>query len=167
MASRDCGRATPPPKFDHPPKYDPEIYEDSGKALAIAILDLTESNPWTRLTCSAYKNLRGVRDWLRKYIKAKAEEEAEKAANQSPKKVSSSAKSARSTARRVRIMTYSAPPQYFGKKLYNSKKRGLSDFHHITWALSMFIMLCMTCIMGNMETSRERPKETLSTNLSL
>lgn len=78
MASRDCGRATPPPKFDHPPKYDPETYEESGKALAIAILDLTESNPWTRLTCSAHKNLRGVRDWLRKYIKAKAEEEAEK-----------------------------------------------------------------------------------------
>ena len=93
MASRDCGRATPPPKFDHPPKYDPEIYEDSGKALAIAILDLTESNPWTRLTCSAYKNLRGVRDWLRKYIKAKAEEEAELAAKQSPNK--KSAKSVR------------------------------------------------------------------------
>ena len=50
------------------------------KALTIPILDLTESNPWTRLTCSAHKNLRGVRDWLRKYIKAKAEEEAEKAA---------------------------------------------------------------------------------------
>ena len=27
MASRDSGRATPPIKLDHPPKYDPEIYE--------------------------------------------------------------------------------------------------------------------------------------------
>jgi len=106
MASRDCGRATPPPKFDHPPKYDPDLYEDSGKALAIAMLDLTESNPWTRLTCSAYKNLRGVRDWLRKYIKAKAEEEAELAAKQSPNK--KSAKSVRSTARRVRTFSASS-----------------------------------------------------------
>jgi hypothetical protein len=32
------------------PKYTPEIYEDAGKALATSILDLTESNPWTRLT---------------------------------------------------------------------------------------------------------------------
>ena len=111
-------QATPPPKFDHPPKYDPDIYEDSGKALAIAILDLTESNPWTRLTCSAYKNLRGVRDWLRKYIKAKAEEEAEKAAKQSPKKDNASAKSVRSTARRVR--TFSA------SSVTSSKKKILS-----------------------------------------
>jgi len=88
MASRDCGRATPPLQFDHPPKYDPEVYEDSGKALAISILDLTESNPWTRLTCSAHKNLRGVRDWLRKYIKAKAAEEAEKLKNGTPIKTS-------------------------------------------------------------------------------
>ena len=27
MASRDSGRATPPIKLDHPPKYDAEIYE--------------------------------------------------------------------------------------------------------------------------------------------
>ena len=108
MASRDCGRATPPPKFDHPPKYDPDVYEDSGKALAIAILDLTESNPWTRLTCSAHKNLRGVRDWLRKYIKAKAEEEAEKAAKQSPSKSPSASKSMRATARRVRTFSASS-----------------------------------------------------------
>lgn len=60
------------------PKYTPEIYEDAGKALATSILDLTESNPWTRLTCSAFKNLRGVREWLRKYIRAakSAENEA-------------------------------------------------------------------------------------------
>ena len=67
------------------------------KALTIPILDLTESNPWTRLTCSAHKNLRGVRDWLRKYIKAKAEEEAEKAAKQSPSKSPSASKSMKAT----------------------------------------------------------------------
>jgi hypothetical protein len=115
MASRDSGRATPPIKLDHPPKYDAEIYEDSGKAMAIAILDLTESNPWTRLTSSAHKNLRGVRDWLKKYIKAKAEEEQEKAAaKNSPSKsqsngaVASPGRSLRSSARRVRTFSSSS-----------------------------------------------------------
>ena len=109
MASRDCGRATPPMQYDHPPKYDPEVYEDSGKALAISILDLTESNPWTRLTCSAHKNLRGVRDWLRKYIKAKAIEEAK---NGTPTKTGSGSSPGRSnvksTARRVRTFSLSS-----------------------------------------------------------
>ena len=59
------------------PKYTPEIYEDAGKALATSVLDLTESNPWTRLTCSAFKNLRGVREWLRKYIRAAKAAETE------------------------------------------------------------------------------------------
>ena len=54
------------------------MYEDSGKALAISILDLTESNPWTRLTCSACKNLRGVREAIRKYIKQNEETAAAK-----------------------------------------------------------------------------------------
>ena len=75
-ASRDGGRATPPPPtpVDFPPKYDPCIYENSGKAMAISILDLTESNPWTRLTCSQCKNLKGVRDAIRKYIKQSEEQ---------------------------------------------------------------------------------------------
>lgn len=114
MASRDCGRATPPPKYDHPPKYDPDLYEDSGKAMAIAILDLTESNPWTRLTCSAHKNLRGVREWLKKYIKAKAEEELAKA-NSSPSKTNLASPATNralrsSNARRVRTFSASSNP---------------------------------------------------------
>ncbi len=112
-------QATPPPKLDHPPKYDPEIYECSGKALGIAILDMTESNPWTRLTCSAYKNLRGVRDWLRKYIKTQAEEqEKEKnaAGNNKIKSAASPSRSLRSaTSRRVR--TFSASSSSASKKL--------------------------------------------------
>lgn len=75
MASRDLGRASPPPTFDVPPKYGPQIYEETGKSLAISILDLTESNPWTRMTCSSCKNLKGVRAWIRSYIK-NAETEA-------------------------------------------------------------------------------------------
>lgn len=121
-ASRDAGRATPPPKLDHPPKYCPEVYEDSGKALAIAVLDLNEANPWTRLTCSAYKNLKGVRDWLRKYIKASAEEQNAKAAaaangkHGSPSKMPSASpsRSLRSTSRRVR--TFSASSALMAKR---------------------------------------------------
>jgi hypothetical protein len=69
MASRDLGRASPPPSYDIPPKYGPAIYEDAGKSLGVSILDLTESNPWTRLTCSSCKNLKGVRAWIRNYLK--------------------------------------------------------------------------------------------------
>ena len=80
MASRDSGRATPPPPGtsnpENPsiPKYSPEVYEEAGKAMAISILDLTEINPWTRLTCSACKNIKGVKEWLRKYIRHSEEQ---------------------------------------------------------------------------------------------
>lgn len=78
-ASRDLGRATPPPVYDIPPKYNPAHYEETGKSLAISILDLTESNPWTRLTCSPSKNLKGVRTWIRNYLKNSEIEAANKA----------------------------------------------------------------------------------------
>lgn len=85
-ASRDAGRATPPPPLETtPPKYDPFIYEDVGKSLAISILDLTECNPWTRLTCSPHRNLKGVRESIRKYIRQNEEQQKLKAANTSPK----------------------------------------------------------------------------------
>lgn len=68
--SRDCGRSSPSPFYDSPPKYTPAIYEETGKAMAISILDITESNPWTRLTCSDCKNLKGVKSWIQQYIKS-------------------------------------------------------------------------------------------------
>ena len=40
-----------------------------GKAMAIAALDLTESNPWSRLILSEYASIHGVRDWVRRYIR--------------------------------------------------------------------------------------------------
>jgi hypothetical protein len=93
MASRDLGRASPPPTYDCPPKYGPPIYEDAGKSLAVSILDLTESNPWTRLTCSSCKNLKGVRAWVGNYLKTS---EAEAAA-------SKAAKSAKASPMRTRL----------------------------------------------------------------
>ena len=91
MASRDSGRATPPPpgtsnpELSSIPKYNPEIYEESGKAMAISILDLTEVNPWTRLTCSACKNIKGVKEWLRKFIRHSEEQQNHKTPTKSPK----------------------------------------------------------------------------------
>jgi len=127
MASRDCGRATPPLQFDHPPKYDPEVYEDSGKALAISILDLTEANPWTRLTCSAHKNLRGVRDWLRKFIKAKAAEEAEKLKNatNTPTKTSAASpgRSSQKSSNARRVRTFSSSSAISKKKTATSSPK--------------------------------------------
>jgi len=84
LSSRDCGRASPPPSFDHPPKYNPAIYEDCGRYMAISILDLTDSNPWTRLPCSSCKNVKGVKAWIRQYLKS-AEAESAAKANKSSK----------------------------------------------------------------------------------
>ena len=91
MASRDSGRATPPPpgtsnpEHSSIPKYTPDIYEEAGKAMAISILDLTEINPWTRLTCSACKNIKGVKEWLRKYIRHSEEQHQHKTPTKSQK----------------------------------------------------------------------------------
>ena len=110
-ASRDAGRATPPPTYDLPPKYDPSVYEDSGKAMAISILDLTESNPWTRLTCSSCKNLKGVKDGIRKHIK-QTEEQAKKDGKGKDKAAGSTGSSTntspRRSARRTRTLSSSA-----------------------------------------------------------
>ena len=82
-ASRDCGRASPPPIHDTPPRYCPEVYEQCGKYLVISILDLTESNPWTRLPCSPCTTLKGVRQWIKQYIKSAEAETAAKTARAS------------------------------------------------------------------------------------
>jgi len=83
LSSRDCGRASPPPSYDHPPKYSPGIYEDCGRYLAISTLDLTDSNPWTRLPCSSCKNVKGVKAWIRQYLKSAEAESAAKASKSS------------------------------------------------------------------------------------
>lgn len=100
MASRDCGKASPPPIFDHPPKYCPSIYEECGKYMAVSILDLTESNPWTRLPCSPCTTLKGVRQWIKQYIKTSEAESVAKAA-----------KSSKASPMRTRLRSLSAGPK--------------------------------------------------------
>ncbi|XP_065338340.1 cytosolic carboxypeptidase-like protein 5 isoform X1 [Cloeon dipterum] len=51
-----------------PPKYNPPLFEEVGKAMAVSILDLNGANPWSRLRHSEFRALPGVRDWLRRYI---------------------------------------------------------------------------------------------------
>ncbi|KAK7492909.1 hypothetical protein BaRGS_00015856 [Batillaria attramentaria] len=69
-ANGDDGRATPPPLAGFPPKYMPAHYEDVGKAVAIAALDLNEVNPWSRLTLSEHCSLFGIKDWVRRYLRS-------------------------------------------------------------------------------------------------
>ena len=78
LSSRDCGRASPPPIHDNPPKYCPDIYDQCGRYMAISILDLTESNPWTRLPCSSCKTLKGVRNSIKQWLKSAENEAAAK-----------------------------------------------------------------------------------------
>ncbi|XP_026482048.1 cytosolic carboxypeptidase-like protein 5 [Ctenocephalides felis] len=47
-----------------PPKYGPKVFEEVGRALGPSILDLTDSNPRSRLSNSEFRNMRGVRDSL-------------------------------------------------------------------------------------------------------
>ncbi|GJQ82574.1 hypothetical protein Trydic_g13026 [Trypoxylus dichotomus] len=48
-----------------PPKYNPHVFEEVGKAMGASILDLTGQNPLTRLPGSEFHSLTGLREWLR------------------------------------------------------------------------------------------------------
>ncbi|KAJ4433665.1 hypothetical protein ANN_15975 [Periplaneta americana] len=54
-----------PPHLIVPPKYTPQVFEEVGRALGVSILDLTGSNPWSRIPHSEFHSLSGIRDWLR------------------------------------------------------------------------------------------------------
>lgn len=65
----DEGRATPPPTASFPPKYTIAHYEEVGKAVAIAALDMTDSNPWSRITLSEHNSIYAVREAVRRYLR--------------------------------------------------------------------------------------------------
>ncbi|XP_039435355.1 uncharacterized protein LOC120417395 [Culex pipiens pallens] len=48
-----------------PPKYTPAVFEEVGRALGPSILDLTNSNPASRLPNSEFRTLQGLRNTLR------------------------------------------------------------------------------------------------------
>ncbi|KAI8787445.1 cytosolic carboxypeptidase-like protein 5 isoform X1 [Biomphalaria glabrata] len=69
-ASNDNGRATPPPQAGFPPKYTQAHYEDVGKAMAVAALDMIDLNPWSRIVNSEHGNLFNVREAVRRYLRS-------------------------------------------------------------------------------------------------
>ncbi|KAM4692949.1 cytosolic carboxypeptidase-like protein 5 [Discoglossus pictus] len=68
-ACHDNGRASPPPPPAFPPKYTTDLFEQVGRAVAIAALDLQECNPWPRLVMSEYNNLTNLRAWMLKHVR--------------------------------------------------------------------------------------------------
>lgn len=62
---RDSGRMSVNPAYAVPPKYTPLVFEEVGRALGVSILDLTSSNPCSRIPNSEHRSVNGVRDWLR------------------------------------------------------------------------------------------------------
>ncbi|XP_058837130.1 uncharacterized protein LOC131693378 isoform X4 [Topomyia yanbarensis] len=61
------GKETPSSKVQSPvpPKYTPAVFEEVGRALGPSILDLTNSNPQSRLPNSEFRTLQGLRNTLR------------------------------------------------------------------------------------------------------
>lgn len=68
-ACHDNGRATPPPPPAFPPKYTPEVYEQVGRAVAVAALDMAECNPWPRLVLSEHSSLLNLRASILKHVR--------------------------------------------------------------------------------------------------
>ncbi|XP_051546512.1 cytosolic carboxypeptidase-like protein 5 isoform X2 [Myxocyprinus asiaticus] len=68
-ACHDNGRATPPPQPAFPPKYTPEVFEQVGRAVAIAALDMAQCNPWPRLVLSEHSSLVNLRTSILKHVR--------------------------------------------------------------------------------------------------
>ncbi|XP_078397628.1 cytosolic carboxypeptidase-like protein 5 isoform X2 [Cetorhinus maximus] len=68
-ACHDNGRASPPPLPTFPPKYTTEIFEQVGRAVAIAALDMADCNPWPRVVMSEYSCMTKLRAWMLKHIR--------------------------------------------------------------------------------------------------
>lgn len=51
-----------------PPKFTPAIFEEVGRALGPSLLDLTNSNPSSRVINSEFRSLQGLRNSLKNEI---------------------------------------------------------------------------------------------------
>ncbi|XP_064364215.1 cytosolic carboxypeptidase-like protein 5 isoform X2 [Dromaius novaehollandiae] len=68
-ACHDNGRASPPPPPAFPSKYTVELFEQVGRALAVAALDMAECNPWPRIVLSEHSCLSNLRAWMLKHVR--------------------------------------------------------------------------------------------------
>jgi len=55
-------------------KYTPVVWKDVGKACAVAILDMVQQNPWSRIDKSMYKSLDGVHLCVRGDLRQKRQQ---------------------------------------------------------------------------------------------
>ncbi|NXT84276.1 CBPC5 protein, partial [Zapornia atra] len=69
VACHDNGRASPPPTPAFPSKYTVELFEQVGRALAVAALDMAECNPWPRIVLSEHSCLSNLRAWMLKHVR--------------------------------------------------------------------------------------------------
>ncbi|NXW81807.1 CBPC5 protein, partial [Alopecoenas beccarii] len=70
VACHDNGRASPPPPPSFPSKYTVELFEQVGRALAVAALDMAECNPWPRIVLSEHSSLSNLRAWMLKHVRS-------------------------------------------------------------------------------------------------
>ncbi|NXI41125.1 CBPC5 protein, partial [Galbula dea] len=70
VACHDNGRASPPPPPAFPSRYTVELFEQVGRALAVAALDMAECNPWPRIVLSEHSCLSNLRAWMLRHVRA-------------------------------------------------------------------------------------------------
>ncbi|XP_038607655.1 cytosolic carboxypeptidase-like protein 5 isoform X1 [Tachyglossus aculeatus] len=68
-ACHDNGRASPPPLPAFPSRYTVELFEQVGRAVAIAALDMAECNPWPRIVLSEHSCLTNLRAWMLRHVR--------------------------------------------------------------------------------------------------
>ncbi|NWR46818.1 CBPC5 protein, partial [Regulus satrapa] len=68
-ACHDNGRASPPPPPAFPSRYTVELFEQVGRAVAVAALDMAECNPWPRIVLSEHTCLGNLRAWMLRHVR--------------------------------------------------------------------------------------------------
>ncbi|NXP07262.1 CBPC5 protein, partial [Thinocorus orbignyianus] len=69
VACHDNGRASPPPPPAFPSRYTVELFEQVGRAVAVAALDMAECNPWPRIVLSEHSCLSNLRAWMLRHVR--------------------------------------------------------------------------------------------------
>ncbi|XP_071598412.1 cytosolic carboxypeptidase-like protein 5 isoform X2 [Heliangelus exortis] len=69
VACHDQGRASPPPAPTLPARYTVELFEQVGRAVAVAALDMAECNPWPRIVLSEHSSLGNLRAWMLRHLR--------------------------------------------------------------------------------------------------